>query len=288
MFGQHLDPAMAAAVLGGLGLLVGSFLNVVIYRLPIMWQHEQEDYALMDSGKAVPKRERFDLISPRSRCSNCGHQIRWYENIPLVSYMFLHGKCSACGARIGLRYPSIELLTCVLFALAGWRYGFGAVTLAWCAFSALCVTSAMIDWDTTLLPNTLTVALLMIGLGLAAAGGNPSVGVTSAVWGAVIGYFALWSLAAVWKLLRNQVAMGDGDFVLLAALGAWFGILSLVPIVLMASAIGAVVGIIMKFTSMLKGDKYVPFGPFLALGGITAMIFGPQSILLVLGLKALT
>jgi leader peptidase (prepilin peptidase) / N-methyltransferase len=284
MFGEPPEPAWAAAALGVLGLLVGSFLNVVIYRLPIMWQREQDDYELMDAGQEVPERERFDLLSPRSRCSSCGHQIRWYENIPVLSYVFLRGKCSACGAEFGLRYPAIELATGALFALAGWRYGLTGVAAMWCAFAALCLTSAMIDWDTTLLPNTLTMALLMLGLGLVAAGGNPAVGLPAAVWGAVIGYFVLWGLAALWKILRNQVAMGDGDFVLMAALGAWFGALALIPIAMLASIIGAVVGIVMKYSSLLKGGKYVPFGPFLALGGITAMILGPQNILRMVGL----
>jgi leader peptidase (prepilin peptidase) / N-methyltransferase len=275
----------AVLALAVLGLLIGSFLNVVVYRLPIMYERKYEDYALMDAGKEVPERERFDLFVPGSRCSNCGHQIRWYENIPVFSYLALRGKCSACGVSYGLRYPLVELCTGLLFAFVGWKHGLGAVGIAWCAFTAIALVAGLMDWDTTQLPNSLTMPLLMLGLGVSAAGGNPEVGMTLSVWGAVIGFGLLWSVAMIWGVLRGVEAMAEGDFVLMAALGAWFGALGLIPVLLIASITGVIVGLAMKFSSGLVGGKYVPFGPFLVLGGLVVMLFGPRALLAWTGLQ---
>jgi leader peptidase (prepilin peptidase) / N-methyltransferase len=292
---------LALGVLGVLGLLIGSFLNVVIYRLPKMmerqWAAECAEMTASTPGVAdvsaktlataepvdASAVEPFNLMVPRSRCQQCGHQISWYENIPVLSFLFLRGKCSSCGTSISVRYPMVELATGALFAWCGWAWGLAPVALVWCAFSAVIVALAMIDWDTTLLPDDLTLPLLWGGLAVAALQIG-SVSLPAAFWGAVGGYLSLWLIYWAFKLLTGKEGMGYGDFKLFAALGAWFGWQALVPVILMASVIGAIVGIAMKFSTGLREGGYVPFGPFLAGAGITAMIFGPQTILSVIGL----
>ena len=280
-----------AAIAGIFGLLFGSFLNVVIYRLPKMmerqWARECAEYSQAPSdlpnALATPK-EAFNLVVPRSRCSACGHQIRWFENIPLVSYVMLRGKCSACHAGYGLRYPLVELVVGALFYLCVWRWGLTPTALVWCGFSAALIALAMIDWDTTLLPDDITLPLVWAGLAAAALQFNPAVSLSASFWGVVAGYLSLWLVYWVFKLVTGKEGMGYGDFKLFAALGAWFGWQALIPMILMASVIGAVVGIALKFTTGLREGGYVPFGPFLAGAGFTAMIFGPQTILHVVGL----
>ncbi len=273
------------ALVGFLGLLVGSFLNVVIYRLPKMMEQQWAVECAELTGQASePTEEKLSLTSPRSRCSNCGHMIAWYENLPVLSYIFLRGKCSVCGTPFGIRYPLVEVSTGLLFAFCAWRWGNTPATLAWCGFSAALLALAVIDWDTTLLPDDITLPLMWAGLVFAALQFNPQVRLPDALWGAVAGYLSLWSVYWVFKLVTGKEGMGYGDFKLFAALGAWFGWSALVPIILMASVIGAVVGIGMKFSSGLREGGYVPFGPFLAGAGFTAMALGPQSILRVVGL----
>jgi leader peptidase (prepilin peptidase)/N-methyltransferase len=278
-----VSPWFDAAMLGVLGLLVGSFLNVVIHRLPLMleaqWKAECADLC----GKESPAAGAFNLIVPRSHCPKCGHQIRWYENIPVVSYLFLRGKCSVCGTPISLRYPLVELTTGALFFYCAWQWGATPGALVWSGFAAAVLALACIDWDTTLLPDDITLPLLWAGL-IAAALQWTTVPLTAALWGAVAGYGSLWVIYWVFKLVTGKEGMGFGDFKLFAALGAWFGWQALVPIILMASIIGAVVGIAMKFSSGLRAGGYVPFGPFLAGSGLTAMFFGPAAILRFLGL----
>ena len=278
------DAIWIQAAVGGLfGLLVGSFLNVVIYRLPKMMERQWAAECAEFTGQPAPEQERFNIVVPRSRCQQCGHQIRWYENIPVLSYLFLGGKCSACKTRISPRYPLVEIATGALFLYCVWRWGWTWTAAAWCGFAATLVALTLIDWDTTLLPDDLTLPLLWSGL-VAALLGWTSVPVDSAIWGAVAGYLSLWLVYWAFKLTTGKEGMGYGDFKLFAALGAWFGWQALVPIVLMASVIGAVVGLGMKAMSALREGGVVPFGPFLALGGLTAMLFGPQSILRVIGL----
>ncbi len=279
-------PGEALVALGGLlGLLIGSFLNVVVYRLPkIMEQQWQAECSELSGQPLAAPTEKLSLLSPRSRCSNCGHVIAWYENIPLFSYVFLRGKCSVCGTAFGLRYPIVELATGLLFAFCVWRWGYTLATLAWCGFSAALISLALIDWDTTLLPDDITLPLLWAGLVCAALQINATLSLNHALWGAVAGYLSLWLVYWAFKLVTGKEGMGYGDFKLFAALGAWFGWSALVPIILMASVIGAVVGIAMKFSSGLREGGYVPFGPFLAGAGFTAMVFGPQSILRFVGL----
>lgn len=291
----ELPPQVLVICAGLLGLLFGSFLNVVIYRLPKMmerqWAKECAELTLPADENSAPAQkpdpeiqEPFNLLTPRSRCSNCGHAIAWYENIPVLSYLVLRGKCSRCGTAYGLRYPAVEMVSGLLFAFCVWRWGGSITALAWCGFSAALLALALIDWDTTLLPDDITLPLLWAGLIVSALGWNPSVVPSDALWGAVAGYLSLWLVYWGFKLVTGKEGMGYGDFKLFAALGAWFGWTALVPIILMASVIGAIIGIALKLTSGLRDGGYIPFGPFLAGAGFTSMIFGPQSILHFIGL----
>ena len=272
-----------ATVAGVFGLLIGSFLNVVIYRLPKIMERQWVAECAELSGKELPKTEPFNLMLPRSRCQKCGHQIAWHENIPVLSYLFLRGQCSACGTPISLRYPLVELSSAALFFFCVWHWGATPTALVWFAFAAAVLVLGLIDWDTTLLPDDITLPLLWGGL-IAAGLQWSGASLTSALWGAVAGYLSLWLIYWAFKLITGKEGMGYGDFKLFAALGAWFGWTALVPIILMASVIGAIVGIAMKFSTGLREGGYVPFGPFLASAGLTAMIFGPQSILRFIGL----
>ena len=226
-----VSPLIDAAMAGVLGLLVGSFLNVVIYRLPRMMERQWAEECAQLEGKPVPEAETLNLMRPRSRCRQCGHAIRWYENVPVVSWLALRGKCSACGSRIGLRYPLVELATGVLFFFAVRFWGVTPSAAAWCGFAAAIVALAMIDWDTTLLPDDITLPLLWAGLIVAALGWT-GVTLPQALWGAVAGYLSLWAVYQAFKLLTGKEGMGYGDFKLFAALGAWFGWQALVPIIL--------------------------------------------------------
>ncbi len=288
-------PVLAALM----GLIIGSFLNVVIHRLPLMmeqqWVKECAEFSgqnadLVEDPSAVLKTASdsapvLSLSQPRSRCPHCGHPIAWHENIPVVSYLFLRGQCSECGAGISLRYPLVELVTAGLFYFCVVRWGGSFTALVWCCFSAALVTLAMIDWDTTLLPDDITLPLVWGGLIAAALQWNIGISLSNALWGAVGGYLSLWLVYWIFKLTTGKDGMGYGDFKLFAALGAWFGWTALVPIILMASVLGAVVGLGLKWSSNLREGGYLPFGPFLAIAGLTALFFGPQSILRLVGLS---
>lgn len=280
-----LDVWWDAAFGGVIGLLLGSFLNVVIYRLPKMMERQwAAELAQMDvatqgkDGATEPPPETFNLMTPRSRCPSCGHVVQWYENVPVLSYLFLRGRCSACKTRISMRYPLVELATGALFFFCIYRWGVSPAGVAWCAFSAALVTLAFIDWDTTLLPDDITLPLLWAGL-LAAAMQWIGVPLYDSVIGAIAGYLSLWLVYWGFKLATGKEGMGYGDFKLFAAMGAWFGWQALVPIILMSSVIGAIIGIGMKIFSNLREGGYIPFGPFLVGAGFTAMVFGPNAIL---------
>lgn len=262
--------------LGLLGLCVGSFLNVVIHRLPRMMERawKLEGAELLDVP--APDLPELSLSRPASSCPHCGHLIRWFENIPLLSWLALRGRCSACKAPISARYPLVEMTTGLLFALVAWRFGAQPAVLGWCLFVGLLVALTGIDWDTTLLPDSLTLPLLWAGLISAAVGWTVPLG--TAVWGAVFGYLSLWSVYWLFKLTTGKEGMGAGDFKLLAALGAWLGWQMLLPIVLGASIIGAVVGIVMKLSGALREGRYVPFGPFLAGAGLVVLFAGAERV----------
>lgn len=271
------------ALAGLLGLLIGSFLNVVIHRLPQMmeqqWDAECAQHQAAKTDAAyTPATPAITLSRPRSRCPHCQHTISWIENIPVVSWLFLRGKCKQCSQRISVRYPLVEITTAALFAWCIHHWGVTPAGWAWCSFSAALLTLALIDWDTTFLPDDITLPLVWAGL-LATALGWTGITLNNAVWGAAAGYVSLWSIYWGFKLLTGKEGMGYGDFKLFAALGAWFGWQALVPMILMASVIGAIVGIVMKLRSNLREGGYIPFGPFLAGAGFTAMLFGPESIL---------
>jgi len=276
-----------ALIAGVLGLLIGSFLNVVIHRLPRMmerqWEMECRQYAsdaglLNEVETSTDSSGPFNLWVPHSRCPDCGHKIRWFENIPVLSYVALRGRCSQCKARISLRYPAVELATGALFFICAQKWGWTPATIMWCGFSAALLSLACIDWDTTLLPDDITLPLLWAGL-LGSTLHWIATPLPSAVLGAIAGYLSLWIVYWGFKLATGKEGMGYGDFKLFAALGAWFGWQALVPIILLASVIGAVVGIAMKLASNLRDGKYVPFGPFLAGGGFAAMLWGPEHVM---------
>jgi leader peptidase (prepilin peptidase)/N-methyltransferase len=281
MLDAYLPILLTPAVLFVLGLLIGSFLNVVIHRLPLMlerqWKQDARD--MLELGEADDEGQPLSLSRPASRCPACGHQIRWYENIPLISWLMLGGKCSGCGTRISWRYPLVELATGLLFAACAWQFGPHPVTLAWCAVVAVLVAASMIDWDTTLLPDDLTLPLMWAGLVVAGLGWNPDLPLKDALWGAVGGYLSLWTVYWVFKKATGKEGMGYGDFKLLAALGAWLGWKMLLPIILISSVIGAVVGIILKLQSSLREGMYVPYGPFLAGAGLVVLFAGEARVL---------
>lgn len=264
-----------------LGLVVGSFLNVVIYRLPRMLEaqwaaalHEQAS----DSHTTLQAPKLFNIAVPGSHCPHCGHVLSWAEKIPVLSYLGLKGRCRQCHTAIGWRYPVIELLTSGLFVWSFAHHGLSGAALAWAGFAAALVTLAAIDADTTLLPDAITQPLVWAGL-LSASLGLSLVGLPTALWGAVMGYLFLWSVYGLFKLVTGKEGMGQGDFKLLAALGAWLGWPALLSLVLIASITGAIVGIWLRVRQRLPEDGYIPFGPFLALAGLWVMAFGPLPVL---------
>lgn len=269
---------MEASVLGVWGLLIGSFLNVVIYRIPVMLQAQwKAECSTLDDQEPKPQ-EKFNLMVPRSRCPHCGHAIRWFENIPVLSYVVLRGQCAECHNPISLRYPLVELTTAALFFYCGLTWGAHGSALVWSGFAATLITLALIDWDTTLLPDDITLPLLWAGL-IGAALQWTSVTLEASLWGAVGGYLSLWLVYWGFKLITGKEGMGFGDFKLFAALGAWFGWQALIPMILMASIVGALVGMAMKYSSGLRAGGVIPFGPFLAGAGLSAMVWGPFALL---------
>ncbi|WP_342114404.1 prepilin peptidase [Pseudoduganella sp. OTU4001] len=266
---------LAAAVVAGiLGLLIGSFLNVVIHRLPIMMQRESDNYVASESGKELPHTDRYSLVAPRSACPHCGHQITAIENIPIISWLVLGGKCRACKAPISARYPIIEALTGLLSGWLVWQFGFGWTGMATLVFAWLLIAMTFIDADTQLLPDDLTYPLLWLGLLVNIQGAF--VPLQDAVIGAAAGYLVLWTVYWVFKLVTGKEGMGYGDFKLLAALGAWLGWQMLPAIILLSSVVGAVVGITLILFFKHGRSKPIPFGPYLAGAGLLALVFGPQ------------
>ncbi|CAN5147405.1 A24 family peptidase [soil metagenome] len=265
-------PALLYSCAGILGLVVGSFLPVVIPRLPKMMEREWQLQAAELRGEPAPDLPVVNLFKPRSRCPHCGHPITALENIPVLSYLALRGRCSACKAPISIRYPAIEVFTGLVSAAIAWKYGAslqttGALVLAWGLIAA-----AFIDADTQLLPDDITLPLLWLGLLLNL--GAVYVPLPQAVIGAMAGYLVLWSIYWVFKLVTGKEGMGYGDFKLLAALGAWLGWQMLPAIVLLSSVVGAVIGVAMMAFARHGRDKPMPFGPYLAGAGLLALFFG--------------
>lgn len=264
-----------------LGLMVGSFLNVVIYRLPVMMQREWESQCAELSDQPAPAREVFNLSSPRSRCPHCQHAITAVENIPIISYLFLRGKCRGCGAAISSRYPIIEAITGLLSLVVAWHFGFswaclGALLLTWSLISL-----TFIDLDHQLLPDKITLPLVWLGILFNLFGQFADL--SSSVIGAIAGYLVLWSIYHLFRLVTGKEGMGYGDFKLLAALGAWMGWQYLPMIVLLSSLVGAVVGISLVLLKNHHRDIPIPFGPYLAAAGWIALIWGDSLNRLYLG-----
>ena len=257
-----------------LGLLVGSFLNVVIHRLPKIMEREWHANCLELQGKEAPAQTKYTLSTPRSACPNCGHQITALENIPVISYLMLGGKCKSCKTKISPRYPLVEALTGALVGLVAAKYGYTYSALFAFIFVFALVALTFIDFDTQLLPDDITLPLLWLGLLF-----NLNTGFTdlkSAVIGAILGYLILWSVYWAFKLATGKEGMGYGDFKLLAAVGAWFGWQLLPAVILLSSVLGAIIGIGLILMRGKDGNTAIPFGPFLALGGIAALFFGQQ------------
>jgi len=309
LLSKMVDPWLLALVAGLFGLLIGSFLNVVIHRLPRMiergnvvgvleWFADVDDYvdrfaSTTDAAARKVMKKRLheaepafrelvaalpdeNLMRPGSRCGSCGHPITALENIPLVSYAVLRGRCSACKASISPRYPAIELLVGALFAAVAWHFGASLATVAGLVLVGGLVALTFIDADAMLLPDAITLPLLWIGLMWSAVGGF--VPLSDSVWGAAAGYLSLWSVYWLYKLATGKEGFGYGDFKLLAALGAWFGWQAVLPIVLLSACVGAVVGIALIATGQKTMASRLPFGVYLAPAGMLMLFAGPRVI----------
>lgn len=266
------DPAAFVSTCTVLGLCVGSFLNVVIRRLPKMLERQWRTNCAEFAGAESPPAETFNLVAPRSRCPSCGHQIAALENIPLVSYFLLGGKCAACKARISPRYPLVEALTGMLSGYAAWRFGFSPAAFGALLFSWAMIALAFIDLDTSYLPDNITLPLLWAGLVLNLYGIFTDL--ESAVVGAAAGYLALWSVFWTYKLATGKDGMGYGDFKLLGAIGAWLGWKMLPLVILLSSVAGAAIGIALIVFARHERGTPIPFGPYLAIAGLIALFHG--------------
>lgn len=269
-----VDPATLVAASVLLGLVIGSFLNVVIHRLPLMMEREWKIQCAELTGQPAPTFEPLSLVSPRSRCPDCGRPVAALENIPIVSFILLGGRCRGCGKPISLRYPLVEALTGVLFGVAAWRFGPSLAGAGALLFLAAMVALTWIDFDTQLLPDDITLPLLWAGLLINLDGTFASLG--NAVIGAAAGYLALWSVYWLFKLATGKEGMGYGDLKLLAAIGAWLGWQMLPLVILLSSLVGATVGIALIVLARHGRNVPIPFGPYLAAAGIIALFWGRQ------------
>jgi len=268
-----------------LALLIGSFLNVVIYRLPIMMERSWREQCTELASTPAPDlpEGRFDLVQPRSRCPSCGHRITALQNIPVLSYVLLGGKCAGCGKRIALRYPVIELLTGILSGIVAWRFGFGWEAAAGIGMTWALVAISVIDIDHQYIYDNVVLPLLWVGLTLSlfhpmAGADTLFVDPKSAIVGALAGYLSLWSVYQLFRLLTGKEGMGYGDFKLLAVFGAWLGWKLLPLIILMSAVVGAVTGIMMIALKLQERSTPIPFGPYLAAAGWIAMLWGADII----------
>ena len=276
------SPLLFIAVVFAFCLVIGSFLNVVIYRLPIMmergWRDQCEEFAKSPPDLDIPE-ERFDLVVPRSRCPSCGKLIKAWQNIPVISYLILGGRCANCKESISARYPVVEMMTAVLAAVCAWRFGVGWEALMAIVLTLMLVPVAMIDADTQLIPDSIVLPLMWVGLAMSLF--HPMDGADTlfiaprdAIIGAMAGYLSLWSVYQLFKLVTGKEGMGYGDFKLLAALGAWLGWQHLHIIILMSALVGAVVGLAMMAFRNHGRSVPIPFGPYLAAAGWITMLWG--------------
>ena len=278
---MRAEPALFIAIASIFGLMIGSFLNVVIHRLPRMMQHEWERNCQELQGATPISDKRYNLLVPRSACPGCGHQITAGENVPVLSYLLLKGKCSACKAPIGVRYPLVEILTGLLAGIIAWRFGYSSAAFAAAIFVFALIALTFIDFDTQLLPDSITLPLMWLGILF-----NLNHGFTdlhSSVVGAIAGYLILWLVYWLFKLATGKEGMGYGDFKLLAAIGAWFGWQMLPAVILLSSLVGSIIGIGLIILSRHGRNVPMPFGPYLALGGIAALFWGSHLSRIYLG-----
>lgn len=269
-FESHPVVFMASVFL--LGLAVGSFLNVVVYRLPLMMERQWEEQCAQLHGKPLPEREPLTLSLPRSYCPTCRHKIRAWENIPLFSYLLLGGRCHHCKAPISFRYPLVELLTGILSIAVAWRFGVSWETMAALLLSYALITLTFIDFDHQLLPDNITLPFLWFGLGLGLF--EVFTDARTSLIGAIMGYLSLWLVYHLFRLLTKKEGMGYGDFKLLAFLGAWLGWTMLPAIILLSSVVGALVGTAWLYLSRRHRETPIPFGPYLAAAGWLALMWG--------------
>lgn len=259
-----------------IGLVVGSFLNVVIYRIPIMMQRESENYLALENDQPAPHADRYNLVLPGSACTSCGHMLAFTDNIPVLSFVWLKGRCRYCKARLSWRYPTVELLTAILSAVVIWQLGSGIAGVSALLFVWFLIAMSFIDLDTQLLPDELTLPLIWLGLIVNLEG--TFVPLRGAVLGAAAGYLSLWLVYWMFRAFTGKEGIGYGDFKLLAALGAWMGWMMLPLIVLLSSAVGATFGIVMIALKRHQRDRPIPFGPFLAAAGLLALLIGHSII----------
>ncbi len=290
------SPALFIGACAALGLLIGSFLNVVIHRVPIMMDHAlRAECAELNASPdaAPPEPVRYNLVVPRSACPKCQAPITAAQNIPVVSWLVLRGQCANCKAPISKRYPLVELATGILSGFIAWRFGYGVEGLTALVFTWFLIALTLIDFDTQYLPDLLTYPLLWLGLLVSlwhpvwAPGAEP-VGPRESILGAASGYLSLWSVYWLFKLITGKEGMGYGDFKLFAALGAWLGWKMLLPIIVFASGVGAVIGVVVMIRQRRGKDTQIAFGPFLAIAGWLALVIGHQVIERYLGLFAPT
>ncbi len=277
------SPALFITIVIAFTLLIGSFLNVVIYRLPVMMQHDWREQCkeLLGSPDAELPEGRFDLVVPRSRCRACGNPITALQNIPVLSYLALGGKCAQCKTPISPRYPLVEASTAMLAAIVAWHFGFGWEALMGVLLTLFLVPITMIDFDHQLIPDSIVLPLLWIGLGMSLFSpllGSETLFISSgdAIIGAIAGYLSLWCVYQLFKLVTGKEGMGYGDFKLLAALGAWLGWQALPMIILMSAIVGAVVGLALIVFRGRDRQIPMPFGPYLAAAGWITMLWGEQ------------
>ncbi len=269
---------------GSLGLIIGSFLNVVVHRVPIMlqkiWTRDCREH-LEPGAQTTQSTDTYNLVTPASRCPKCDHRISALENIPVISYLFLKGRCSGCGTSISLRYPAVEIATAILSVITALHFGYSVQTLAALAFTWTMISLFLIDFDTQLLPDTITLPLLWAGLLLSLF--NVFVDSQTSIIGAAAGYLSLWTIYQVFKLATGKEGMGFGDFKLLAAIGAWLGWQALPMVILFSSVVGAVIGVTLILFKGRDHNQPMPYGPFLAAAGWITLLWGNDFINFYLG-----
>lgn len=274
-------PYLGIVLAALLGLQVGSFLNVVVWRLPLMIQRQWEEECASLQGHETETKPLFNLLTPRSHCTACQTPLSPAQLVPVFSYVWLKGKCGFCAAPVSLRYPLVEIAVALVWAVCVYRWGVSPEALAWAGFGSVLLTLALIDADTMLLPDSLTLPLLWAGV-LCASVGLIKVSLAQSVWGAALGYGILWLVQTVFKVITGKQGMGEGDYKLLAALGAWLGWLALPMVLLIASLTGVLVALFMRWRGRLQAGEPLPFGPYLVLAGVVCAMVDMHSSLFVL------